>query len=358
MISRDAIRNILEAGVQAPSGENAQQWRFGIRKNEIHLFNIAERDQSLYNFRQRASYVAHGALLENIVIAAAASGYATATSLFPDKNDPNHVAVVALREAGGGERAADKALYPMIAKRATNRKPYKDILLTADQKRELGAATRSFAPGKVLFVEERSAVKALARVGSTNERLALENKFVHDFLFSHINWNDRENEEKKIGFDIKTLELPAPAEAAFRLFRSWPLVNVLNNVGLSRAIWHQNGAVYAHASAVGIVAVPGNRNEDFLLAGRITQRLWLTATQLGLSMQPMTGILFFMQRILADLNEPFTARQVGLIKGSYETVRNIFHLAGETVPMMFRLGTGDPPTAQSLKLPPIIDDLR
>ncbi len=353
MILRDTILKILEESVQAPSGENAQPWRFGIRKNRIYVFNIPDRDQSPYNFRQRASYVANGALIENISIVSSALGCAAEIELFPDKNDPELVAIIVLNKSEPG----NEPLYPFIPLRTTNRKPYKAKPLNEHEKNAIQGSAGAFRGVRVLLTEKRHEIVELAHVGSMNERLVFMNRFLHDFLFSHINWNDVQNVEKKIGFDIKTLELPPPARVGFTIFKHWFAANLLRPLGLPKAIWKQNGKGYAAAAGVGIITVPGNRNEDFVAAGRATQRLWLTVAKLGLSMQPMTGILFFMQRILADVNEPFTGEQVELIKASYEKVRAIFHLKDETIPMMFRIGHADPPTARSLKLPPIIADL-
>ncbi|MBI4094889.1 MAG: nitroreductase family protein [Candidatus Liptonbacteria bacterium] len=348
------IQKILEAGAQAPSGENCQPWKFRVRAHTIYVFNIPGRDQSPYNFRQRGSYVAHGALLENISIAAAALGYPGHIEVFPDRNDADIVATVVFSES----KPKDEPLYQYIIKRATNRKPYKKTPLAQEVCHALLHSAGDIVGGNVLLTGKREDIKVLSLVGSMNERLALENKSIHDFLFSHINWTDEENQQKKLGFDIKTLELPPPARATFRLFRHWPILKVLNRVGASKAVWKQNGKVYDSSAAVGIVAVRGNKNSDFVTAGRIMERVWLTATKLGLSFQPMTGILFFMQRIFAGNFEPFTSRQVELIKESYEKVRQIFKLERETIPIMFRLGYADPPTAQSLKLPPEIIDLQ
>ncbi len=69
------MQKILEAGVRAPSGENCQPWRFVVAGDTLSIFNIPERDLSPYNFNQLGSMVAHGALIENIVIAATAFGY-------------------------------------------------------------------------------------------------------------------------------------------------------------------------------------------------------------------------------------------------------------------------------------------
>jgi len=46
---KEVIKKIIEAGIMAPSGENCQPWRFEVRGNKISIFNIPERDTSLYN---------------------------------------------------------------------------------------------------------------------------------------------------------------------------------------------------------------------------------------------------------------------------------------------------------------------
>jgi hypothetical protein len=357
MIPRETIRKILEESVQAPSGENAQPWRFGIRGNEIHVMNIPERDRSPYNFRQRASFVANGTVIENISIVASAHGHDSEIALFPDGSNPDLVAVISLVPEKSEGKPKDGSLYPYIVRRTTNRKPYARTPLAPREKKEL-LDLDGDVPGTGVFLTDRKEdIVALAHVGSMNERVAFENKFLHDFLFDHINWTDEENEAKKIGFDIKTLELPPPARAGFSIFKHWGPVSVFNKIGLSKAIWKQNGTQYASAAAIAIIAVDGNADEDFVRAGRMTQRFWLTATRLGLSLQPMTGILYFMQRILADTPEPFSARHVELIKESYEKICGAFNVRGKTIPMMFRIGHSDPPTAQSLKLPPEMIDL-
>lgn len=57
------IKQILEAAVRAPSGDNVQPWEFEVSKNftQINLYNLPEMDDSYYNYNQMASYIAHGA---------------------------------------------------------------------------------------------------------------------------------------------------------------------------------------------------------------------------------------------------------------------------------------------------------
>ena len=344
------IKKILEIAIHAPSGENCQPWKFKIKDNQIYLFNIPERDQSPYNFGQRGAFVSHGALIENISIASLAVGLKAKISLFPERDDPNLVAIISFAKS----MAREESLFPYILERTTNRRAYKKIPLTTEQRQAILNSANQISKGKILLTENKEDIKILSLVGAMNERLVLENEVLHHFLFSHINWTEKENQEKKIGFYIKTLELPPPAQLAFKIFSSWKVLKKLNKIGISKAIWKQNGRVYGSCSAIGIITTQGNNNEDFVNVGKVMQRMWLTATKLSLSLQPMTGILFFMQRIIAGRFEPFSSDQIKLIQESYENVRRIFKLRNETVPMMFRTGYSDPPTARALKLEPEI----
>ena len=114
------IQKILEYGCMAPSGDNSQPWRFKIDKRTVHIFNEPSSDESLYNFRQQASYVAHGALAENILIAAPPLGYSAQLAFFPEATNANYVARVTFEPAV----SRGDPLFDAIPKRTTNRKLY------------------------------------------------------------------------------------------------------------------------------------------------------------------------------------------------------------------------------------------
>lgn len=112
----------------APSGDNCQPWRLTWDGEKLRLFNVPERDTSIYNSRQRASLIAHGAVLENMDIAARSHGYSMRPTLFParqgasSKGEQNTlVAAIEFQECP----REDDPLLPFIAKRVTNRNPYK-----------------------------------------------------------------------------------------------------------------------------------------------------------------------------------------------------------------------------------------
>src|SRR3989344_6938626 len=69
------LKEIINISIFAPSGDNSQPWRFKIKNNIMLVYNVFEKDVSLYNFNMYASMVAIGALLENIKISATHFGY-------------------------------------------------------------------------------------------------------------------------------------------------------------------------------------------------------------------------------------------------------------------------------------------
>jgi nitroreductase len=348
---KDDIQKILEVAVHAPSGENAQPWRFEIRQGEIAVFNIPERDQSLYNYGQLASYVAHGALIENILIASSAFGYKAQLNLCPQEKDADLVAIISLEKG----LSAESPVYRYIQTRCTNRKPYKREPLSKNQLVQLISSADSIRGGKLLLVQDREKINALARAGSVNEQVMLHNKFLHNFFFTHINWTQDEEDKKRIGFYIKTLELPPPAQVMFKIFRRWPIMKVLNRIGFAKIAAKSNADIYASCAGMGAVVVSQKTPRDFITGGRIMQQVWLKATQIGLDIQPLAGVLFFMRGIQAGHTDRFMPQQVDLIKNAYNDIRTIFGAEShEEIVMMFRIGEGEAPSACSSRLLPQI----
>src|SRR3989344_8096353 len=184
---KEIIQKILEIAVYAPSPDNSQSWKFVVKDNEIKIFNIPDRDNFYLNFRQSGSYVAHGALIENIVIIASQHGYKADISLFPDPQNNDLVAVIKLTQTSPTE----ERFYPFIKERATNRKPYENKKLSEGQKRSfLNAPDEVGGGGKIILVDEEDKKRALGEAASVNERVMFDNQFLHNFFFNHINWTE------------------------------------------------------------------------------------------------------------------------------------------------------------------------
>ena len=362
---KEIIQKILEMAVYAPSGDNSQPWKFVVKDNEIKIFNIPERDNFYLNFRQSGSYVAHGALIENIVIVASQNGYKADISLFPDSREPDLVAVVKLTQTNPTE----ERFYPFIKERVTNRKPYENKKLSEGQKRSfLNAPEEVGGGGKIILVDEEDKMKLIGEASSAMEQIALETDFLHKLFFGDIVWTEEEEHEKKRGLYIKTMELPAPAQILFKIIRYWPVMRIFNMLGFAKMVAKTNAKLYASGGVFGAVVVDGDSPRDFINAGRLTQRVWLKATKMKLGFHPVTGILFLARRVMAGETQELSEAHIELIKKSYEKIKLAFGAENGVIAMAFRIGNprtqraeqssydgyADKPSARSSKLPPDI----
>lgn len=344
------IEKIIKDGTLAPSGENAQPWKFTIKGNEIYVFNRPEVDQSLYNFKQRGSYVAHGALIENIVISSSKYGYKTDVKLFPKEDNANLVAIIALEKTNTEE----DPLYKYLEKRSTNRKSYEERKLSEEQKTQLINATKEANYAELKIIDNKESMNVLGDALAVNELVLFSNKQLHDFFYDHIIWKDDE-QDKAGGFYIKTLEFLPHQLKAVKLFKSWFILNILNKLGkVADKIAKENAEKYAKSGTLVAVVVDGNSNSDFVKGGRAMQRVWLKATELGLSAHPCTGTLFFMERIKGGDKNVFSDKHLKIIENAYNNIINTFEAEGKTIPMLFRIGYADAPSARSLRTYPNI----
>lgn len=344
------IKKIIEAGIQAPSADNCQPWRFNIQENMVFVFNVPENDTSLYSFGQYTSYIGHGALIENMTIVAETLGYATKISLFPDPQDKNLVASIAFEKTV----SRNNPLSHAIAERVSNRKPYEKRSLVPDEAMTLSNLRHENGDAEFVLIEDSKKIRKLSICASINEKILFENKPLHSFFFDHISWDEEEDREKKIGFYIKTLELPPPARLMFKAIRHWNFLHVMNKIGFSGLIAHINGAIYSSSSAFGLIIIKRDVPESFISAGRLMQRVWLTLTAMGLSAQPLTGILLLMNRIRHNQTDSLSAEHRALIQETYKNMEQISALPQGIIAVMLRIGKGDAPSARSSRLSPVI----
>jgi hypothetical protein len=177
----------------------------------------------------------------------------------------------------------------------------------------------------------------------------LSNDLLRNFFLSHLTWTKEEDERKRVGFYIDTLEAPAPARAIFRLLRFRPAAHLLQRIGFHKTAAQQNSVIYASSAAVGVIFAEGKAPLDFVKAGRALERAWLAAELAGLSVQPLAGLLFLKLKVDAGDRDVFSqenldaiARAIGLLEeaAGEDAGRAVF---------AFRVGRAPPPSARALR---------
>src|ERR1700749_2933960 len=92
------IRNIVQAGIMAPSGGNAQPWKFLYTANRLFVFHEIHFSYSLLDFNNLGSYLAIGAAIENMSIKAATLNISLSANYFPLPQHQSLAAVITLNK--------------------------------------------------------------------------------------------------------------------------------------------------------------------------------------------------------------------------------------------------------------------
>lgn len=345
----DDIKTILSRAVWAPSGDNSQPWKFEIVPNKLKIFNIPDRDNPILNFRQSGSYIAHGALIENICIIAPSLGYETEVVLFPQTSEPDLVAEITFSPI----KSTANPLIDIIQKRCSNRRAYNCAALIP---REVISEIKNLGndEAEVVISEDKKELENTAKSLSQMEQIALENKGIHQLFFGSMFWDQKTNKTGKPGLFIKTLDLPLPMQYLFRLLRYWTVTRVLNMLGFSNLARIGNSKLYSQSAAHICIVIKKDDRESFIKAGRMTQRVWLKSTERNLSVQPVTGILFLGRKFLSGDQDGFEEKHVERAIEAYKKIKNVFKLGEDkTIAMFLRVGYAFSPSARSTRMSPV-----
>jgi sulfur-carrier protein adenylyltransferase/sulfurtransferase len=343
-LSSEFFQKISSAGAKAPSGDNLQPWSFAIDGDGIVVWHDSRRDQSLFNVRHLASYIALGAVLENIDIAASDEGYQTRIELAPKRQNDDAIARITFHTG-----AARDPLAGYIDRRCTNRRAYAKTSLSAQLLENFDVSIR-FPALALHWVQKTQDLRELGAIVSRADRMLFENQLIHDHLFSTLRWNQAEVERTRDGLPIDSLELGIAGSLAFRGLKEWSVVSFLNRFGFSKAAANHSFALMRHCSAAGLVTTPDMSPWTFLQAGQAFQRIWLQVTKEGLALQPMTAVIFLQLRSRLRDHQGLTERQIQEVAALNRDFTDFFSLRTDRVPaMLFRIGLAPAPSARTIR---------
>lgn len=350
MSDRATLMKILDVARWAPSGDNTQPWRFEIcSENHLVVHGFDTRDWCVYDFRGYASQMAHGALLETLRLAATEHGLDAEWTL--RSGSAEHLPIYDVVLSPSSARSVDPLLQ-YVKTRCVQRRPMRMRALSNSQKSALCASVgEGFELRCFETLRERLGVAQLLWANA-KIRLTCQEAFeVHRRI---IMWGETFSEygipERAVGVG------PVTARLMRWVMGSWQRVEFFNRyLAGTIAPRIQLDVIPALACSAHLMVQAQTRLDsvvDRVRAGVAMQRLWLTAAEQGLHLQPeMTPVIF---RWYARTNSPISSAP-GHNAAAEALSERLEEMGGidqaQTLAFFCRVGVSTVPTSRSVRLP-------
>jgi nitroreductase len=276
------VHRLVRAAILAANPHNTQPWRFRVTPGTVDLFADRTRNIGTIDPYLREMHIGLGCALENLLLAAPASGFACELELLPTPSDPAHVASVRLKP----QTVSTSALYEAIPRRHTNRGAYDSRPVSAATLEQMQALAGDLPLVTVKWLVTPDARRQLGEqiVQATQAIIADREQSRDSAAWFRGDWHAIQ--ERRDGLTVDAQALPGWLRVAAK---------VLPPVSQEQAddIWLKatRGVQVATAAAFGIVlARDAADNASRIQGGRLWQRMQLYGQTEGIAMQPLNQL--------------------------------------------------------------------
>jgi hypothetical protein len=351
-IAQADLYQILQKAIVAPSGHNWQPWRFRLQPDGVELHIVREPILKFVEQEDHGRYLSAGAAIENMCVCAAKLGYSLVAQYFPVEEDPLFVAYIRFTTLSQGDYQLSD-LYEFLDKRCTNRSLY-DASQPMDFRKLLALRqlARSHTANTQLFWIDRdeSEFPQVAKLCGRSEQVFLEFEQGHSDIIGGIRFQTELEKMHRDGLDVRTLDVGPLEIAMLKACQSWDVQTLLNRLGASHVANSITQKQIKSSLAVGLLINDSSDKQSVVLSGRMMERLWLGATKLGLSIQPLYALL----PIIKNPNSWyrfFSRSQIQVVEQLVSDFRTLFPCNETNAQFLFRIGHGATPKVRSLRRP-------
>ena len=341
-VMAEHLRYVIRAGIQAPSGDNVQPWRFRHGKRHIDLLLDRKADQSFFNVGQTATLLSAGAAVQNMVYGARSLGMQSTTRLFPDADNKDAAATLVLDPQGVPSM---EALESALWRRCTNRRPYSRRPIPAAVWDRLSALADEDEDALLLHCSEPASLKQLGRAVYYADIVRVERRDLHEHLMGLVHFEQKGDatQPPRTGMSLKNLQAGYLGELYLRAVRSWSAMRWANRLGLDKMMPLYGRLSMVCSGGAGLLCARGDDDMAMLKAGRALQRVWCALEHFGFAVQPMAALTLLNLRLNREGEQAFLPSHARLLRKAWELASPVFPVPSEAVPMlMFRAGRGSP----------------
>ncbi|MCW8833661.1 MAG: hypothetical protein OQK09_09895 [Colwellia sp.] len=344
MLSESQKQRLINAAIFAPSADNSQPFQFHWQNdNTLALWIDPKRSGKASDNRFVLSDIALGAVIENIIICAESFPLSTQVEYFPEgEQNELFVACIYFLPSEQALNDADN-LVDEIPKRCTDRRfPFKGPIKT--QSIELLTNAAKQRDCDLLSFTGKKSIKAVLPVIQKAETIRFKSQILHQELFSTVHFGNPNAEE---GMPISVLAIEKPAQPLFKQMKKWSVMNFMNRIGGAAILGFRSVRIPILLSpALVLITMTGKDRLNVIKAGRAIQRVWLQASQQGLSVQPYAAPGIFSLGYIACENE-FKAQLDAIAQQMHSIVNSSNDSKGNYGLMFLRIGYNKPVVQRS-----------
>lgn len=341
------VEQVLDYARWAPSGDNAQCWRFELISDTSFIIHATDtRDSVVYDLDGHSSHLAHGILLETIAIAA--SKFGLEANIEADLTDDQNIKFSI--QLSKNTIMTESPLVPFIKMRAVQRRSMGTKKLTKQEKHELEQSLPDNF--HVQWFESSAEKLAIAKLNFCNAktRLTMKEAFsVHKEIIEwHAQFSETKIPEKALGVDWITARLMQ------WMFKDWNRIEFANKYLAGTILPRIQLDFIPSLKSSAHFALQSNKKitttQEYIEAGRALQRFWLTTTKLGLGFQPEQTPVIFARYLNEEIKFTEDLAVVDNAKKGRSMFNNIVRNADNTI-FLARVGRSERPKSRSTRLP-------
>lgn len=291
---------MIDAIRLAPSGGNSQPWSVVRYPDRLDIAVASEgtvtsgtvtSSPMALDVGFRGTCVAIGAATFNARVAAARCSVAVSVDIIDDHDTGLPRVVIQLGEHDSKPELAD--YYDSMLDRMSNR--------TAGVRQQFDPGTLQSLRdavgaegGRLIMVTEPDQLSALAEVLSASDRLRYLTPTLHEEMIGELKWPARDSLDR--GIDVRTLALDATDLIKLQVSGSAKVVAHLADWNVGTALGDHTRDRVRDASGLAVVTVRGSTAADYVVGGMAMERFWVTSTQLGLGVYPISPVFLYARR--------------------------------------------------------------
>jgi nitroreductase len=291
------LANAAALAGYAPSIHNTQPWHWRVSDKALDLYVVPARQLAITDPDGRLSVLSCGAALHHARVALAAEGRQVDVTRMPDPADPDHLARIVPQDRTPVSPAAVR-LVQTVRVRHTDRRPVTEPPVSAEELDRIAAAVRSERAN--LHVLRAEQVLELAAAVSYAQRTeAADEAWQAELAY----WTGG---DRPAGTGVPDTAIPAQPPQTTVAGRDFG-----HPGSLPISAEHDRAATFA------IIYGDQDDRPDWLRAGEALSAAWLTATELGVSVVPLSATVeipatrLALRQLLSGLGEPHLVLRLG-----------------------------------------------